>query len=190
MTGFGSSGSRTGGVDVGGQMPFLVWLNYPEFEDRRCRYGARIELSPTWTAPMTRSDPIRRHARDISLALALRHRPRRLQRDRLGRQRRRLPGQRRGSSRPLRGPACRTPGSVAPELAPELGTDPALDREVTSFFFSYDEAGSTASRDLSLFAIAEGAPVPIPPSGARSSSSTPSASTASAPSPPAPSASR
>ena len=56
-----------------------------------------------------------------------------------------------------------SPGAGAPDLdtaptdpVPGPGTEPALDREVTSFFFSYDEAGSTASRDLSLFAIAEG----------------------------------
>jgi len=45
-----------------------------------------------------------------------------------------------------------------PDPAPETDTEaePDIDSEATSFFFSYDESGSTAARDLSLFAISEG----------------------------------
>lgn len=45
--------------------------------------------------------------------------------------------------------------STSPEDPPQE-SDPDIDSEATSFFFSYDESGSTAARDLALFAIAEG----------------------------------
>jgi len=49
-----------------------------------------------------------------------------------------------------------TPPTVQPSSGEFDVPDPALDAGVTSFFFSYDESGSTASRDLALFALAEG----------------------------------
>lgn len=48
-------------------------------------------------------------------------------------------------------PAQNQPTTVALSDSP----DPEIDSELTSFFFSYDESGSTASRDLSLFTLAD-----------------------------------
>ncbi|MFK7967080.1 MAG: VWA domain-containing protein [Burkholderiaceae bacterium] len=50
-------------------------------------------------------------------------------------------------------PIASNPGAGSnppPNSAPQ---DPAIDADATSFYFSYDESASTASRDLSLFAL-------------------------------------
>jgi len=49
-------------------------------------------------------------------------------------------------------------GAPAPAPAPadSAQPDPAIDADATFFYFSYDESASTASRDLSLFALDSG----------------------------------